>query len=95
MNIWSLHDGSLVYTTTGTGGVNPNGLKWIDPINSLAIAFSRSKSVNILNYSLADLNKNLPLAVVRCALMKKGVRGKNNYCLVRYSGFKLFWCKQV
>ncbi|KAL1506224.1 hypothetical protein ABEB36_005622 [Hypothenemus hampei] len=78
VNIWSLYDGSLVYTLTGTGGVDSNGLKWIEPLNSLAIAFSRSKEINLLNYSVEDLEKNLPLAAVRCALMKKGVRGMKN-----------------
>lgn len=76
MNIWSLSDGSLVYTTTGTGGVNTNGLKWIEGVDSLAIAFSRSKSINLLSYGVEDLKQNLPLATVRCALMKKGVRGE-------------------
>ncbi|CAG9773088.1 unnamed protein product [Ceutorhynchus assimilis] len=78
VNIWSLSDGSLVYTTTGTGGVNTNGLKWIKPLNSLAIAFSRSKTFSILKYDLEDLKNNLPLAAMRCALLKKGIRGIKN-----------------
>ncbi|KAJ8965419.1 hypothetical protein NQ314_004172 [Rhamnusium bicolor] len=75
VNIWSLHDGSLVQTLTGGGGVNSNGMFWINTINSLAIAFSRSKSICVLEYTTLDLLDNLPLAAVRSALIKKGVRG--------------------
>ncbi|XP_074033510.1 probable E3 ubiquitin-protein ligase HERC1 isoform X2 [Leptinotarsa decemlineata] len=73
VNIWSLHDGCLVHTSTGSGGVNSNGMYWLN--DSLVIAFSKSKSVCILDYSKEDLSKNLPLATVRCALLKKGIRG--------------------
>uniref|UniRef100_A0A6P7HCS2 Probable E3 ubiquitin-protein ligase HERC1 n=1 Tax=Diabrotica virgifera virgifera TaxID=50390 RepID=A0A6P7HCS2_DIAVI len=31
VNIWSLHDGSLVHTLTGNGGVYSNGMCWLDP----------------------------------------------------------------
>ncbi|XP_050515460.1 probable E3 ubiquitin-protein ligase HERC1 isoform X1 [Diabrotica virgifera virgifera] len=75
VNIWSLHDGSLVHTLTGNGGVYSNGMCWLDPNHYLSVAFSRSKTFYILNYSSQDLMKNLPLASVRCTLMKKGVRG--------------------
>ncbi|XP_050295909.1 probable E3 ubiquitin-protein ligase HERC1 isoform X2 [Anthonomus grandis grandis] len=78
VNIWSLHDGTLIYTCTGPGGVNTNGLKWIDFNGQLAVAFSRSKAVHLILYTVDDLTKNLPLATVRCALLKKGVRGIKN-----------------
>lgn len=43
--------------------------------NALVIAFSRSKDVSIVDYSLEDLTKNLPLAAARRALMRKGIWG--------------------
>ncbi|XP_030752542.1 probable E3 ubiquitin-protein ligase HERC1 [Sitophilus oryzae] len=75
VNVWSLTNGNLVYTTTGSGGVNTNGLQWIDDNDALAVAFSRSISVTVVPYSVEDLKVNLPLATVRCSLLKKGVRG--------------------
>nr|CAH7744976.1 unnamed protein product [Callosobruchus chinensis] len=75
VNIWSLHDGALVHTITGTGGVNANGMVWLNLKDMLAIAFSRSKSVCLVEYGTKDLAKDLPLASVRCALMRKGVKG--------------------
>lgn len=74
VNIWSLHDGSLVQTITGSGGINACGICWLSTFNALAIAFSRSKSICVLNYTIKDLSKNLPLAAVRCSLIKKGIR---------------------
>ncbi|XP_019763936.2 probable E3 ubiquitin-protein ligase HERC1 isoform X1 [Dendroctonus ponderosae] len=84
VNIWSLFNGTLLYTTTGTGGVNRNGLKWLSSTSSLAIAFSRSKTIQMLRYGREELTDNLPLAVVRCALMKKGVRGIKNSPFFKY-----------
>nr|CAI5839109.1 unnamed protein product [Callosobruchus analis] len=75
VNIWSLHDGTLVRTITGTGGVNANGMIWLNVNDMLAIAFSRSKSACLVEYGTKDLTKDLPIASVRCALMKKGVKG--------------------
>lgn len=79
VNIWSLIDGSLLYTTKGSGGVNSNGMLWLNVNNLLSIAFSRSKSICLLSYGYDDLKKNLPLAAVRTALIKKGI-----YILVQY-----------
>ncbi|KAG5885881.1 hypothetical protein JTB14_019144 [Gonioctena quinquepunctata] len=76
VNIWSLHDGSLVHTSTGTGGITSNGMCWVN--NSLSVAFLRSKSICMLDYSKDELLKNLPLAAVRCTLMKKGIKGLNS-----------------
>lgn len=42
VNIWSLHDGSLLHTNTGSGGVQ--SLCWIDNV-ALAICFTRSKVI--------------------------------------------------
>ncbi|XP_057655201.1 probable E3 ubiquitin-protein ligase HERC1 isoform X1 [Diorhabda carinulata] len=75
VNIWSLHDGSLVHTTTGNGGITSNGMSWLNLNDHLSIAFSRSKTIHLLSYSTQDLLKNLPLAAVRCTLIKKGIRG--------------------
>jgi len=47
VNIWSLLDGSLLHTHTGTGGVQ--SLCWVDNV-ALAICFSRSK-VSFWKYS--------------------------------------------
>lgn len=74
VNIWSLHDGSLVQTITGSGGINPCGICWLNTFNDLTIAFSRSKSICVVKYSLKDLSNNLPLAAVRCSLIRKGIR---------------------
>ncbi|KAJ8960520.1 hypothetical protein NQ318_013805 [Aromia moschata] len=87
VNVWSLHDGSLVYTATSNGGVNANGMAWMNAANALAVAFSRSKSVCVLDYGTRDLAENLPLAAVRCALVKKGIRGLKNAPF-----FKAFVC---
>ncbi|XP_076258464.1 putative E3 ubiquitin-protein ligase HERC1 isoform X2 [Rhynchophorus ferrugineus] len=75
VNIWSLCNGNLLYTTTGSGGVNANGLKWIDNVDYLVIAFSMTKCITVLPYSLEDMKENTPLAMVRCSLLKKGIRG--------------------
>ncbi|XP_018567016.1 probable E3 ubiquitin-protein ligase HERC1 [Anoplophora glabripennis] len=74
VNIWSLHDGSLVQTVAGSGGINASGMCWLSTSNALAIGFSRSKSICVLNCSVQDLSKNLPLAAVRCSLIRKGIR---------------------
>lgn len=76
VNIWSLSNGLLVHTATGTGGVNRNSLKWLPGTSRLAMAFSRSTTVRVLRYGREELALNLPLAVARCTLMKKGVRGR-------------------
>lgn len=77
VNIWSLHDGSLIYTTTGSGGVDTNGLTWLND-RLLALAFSRSNAINMLEYSLKKYLETKALTTARCALLKAGVRGLNS-----------------
>lgn len=76
VNIWSLHDGSLVYTTTGSGGVDTNGLVWLND-RLLALAYSRSNSISVLEYGLKNYLDTKALTTARCALLKAGVRGLN------------------
>lgn len=76
VNIWSLHDGSLVCTTTGTGGVDHNGLVWTCD-SLLAVAFSRFNCVYLLDYGLKDYLKSKSLTAARSALLKRGIRGLN------------------
>lgn len=76
VNVWSLHDGSLAHTTTGSGGVDTNGLTWVDD-RLLALAFSRSNSISVLEYGPKNYYKTKALATARCALLKSGVRGLN------------------
>jgi E3 ubiquitin-protein ligase HERC1 len=74
VNIWSLQDGSLVQTVVGSGGVNSNGLFWCSS-ECLAVAFSRSKAVGVVEFSVNSLSKNLSLTSARCALIKNGIKG--------------------
>lgn len=76
VNIWSLHDGSLIYTTTGNGGIEHNGLVWISDC-LLAIAFSRFNCINVLECGLSNYMKTKALTTARCALLKNGIRGLN------------------
>lgn len=48
---------------------------WLNVNNYLLIAFARTKTICVLSYSAQDLIKNLPLAGVRCTLIKKGIKG--------------------
>ncbi|KRT81776.1 Regulator of chromosome condensation repeat containing protein, partial [Oryctes borbonicus] len=73
-NVWSLHDGSLVNTVTGSGGIDVNGLCWVHE-DTLALGFTRSKSVQLLFYAVADLIHNRTLTTARFSLLKKGIRG--------------------
>lgn len=73
LNIWSLHNGSLVYTFVGNGGVNSGGMAWCQ--NNLTVAFSRCKSLNVLEYSEENLVEKSALTSGRCALMRKGIKG--------------------
>lgn len=49
VNIWSLFDGSLLNTHTGSGGVDD--LCWMEDQLGLAVCFARSK-VNITIFSI-------------------------------------------
>ncbi|XP_018324237.1 probable E3 ubiquitin-protein ligase HERC1 isoform X2 [Agrilus planipennis] len=74
VNIWSLHDGSLLKTITGSGGVKYDGLTWINDY-SLGIAFSRSKAIIILKYGPEQYKEGMALATARTTLLQKGIRG--------------------
>ncbi|KAF5301595.1 hypothetical protein FQR65_LT08900 [Abscondita terminalis] len=74
VNIWSLHDGSLILTNTGCGGVDCNALTWLDEY-SIAIAYSRSRFINVLECNMLEITINRPLTTARTALVKKGIIG--------------------
>lgn len=82
VNVWSLHDGSLVHTVTGNGGVDVSGLVWTERY-SLAMAFSRSNCINVLEYGLNEYEKNKSFVTARSALIKKGLTGLNGAPLFR------------
>ncbi|CAH1979985.1 unnamed protein product [Acanthoscelides obtectus] len=77
VNIWSLHDASLVHTIKGSGGVNSNGMVWLNVNDALAIPFCRTKSICLAVYGTKDMARDLPLASVRCTLLRKGMKGSN------------------
>lgn len=55
MNIWSLQDGSLLQTNTGTGGVH--SLTWLGE-TGLAVCFGRSKVMpvySVIYFLVGDL----------------------------------------
>lgn len=68
LNMWSLLDGCVIQTHTGSGGVQ--SLAWMSSIG-LAVAFARSKDISIIRCSRAS--SILPIA--RHNLMKRGVFG--------------------
>ncbi|KAK9884642.1 hypothetical protein WA026_007479 [Henosepilachna vigintioctopunctata] len=76
VNIWSLHNGTLVHSVTGSGGINNSGLDWIG--DKLVMAFSRTKSISVLDYSLDHLKNTCALSTARCALLKRGIKGFKN-----------------
>lgn len=76
VNIWSLQDGTLLQTTTGSGGTDVDGLAWLD--NSLAVCFSRSKLIKVIHYTMEHYKNNRSFATARCALIKRGVHGLKN-----------------
>lgn len=82
VSIWSLNDGNLVYTVHGNGGVDVNGLTWINN-NLLAITFTRSKTINILQYNLKHYIESSPLIVARKSLAKKGIQSLNTATFFR------------
>nr|XP_022910583.1 probable E3 ubiquitin-protein ligase HERC1 [Onthophagus taurus] len=77
MNIWSLHDGSLVQTITGSGGIDRNGLCWCGE-DLIGLGFTRSKTVQILKYSIHNFMENKSVTTARCTLLKKGIKGLKN-----------------
>ncbi|KAL3277276.1 hypothetical protein HHI36_012626 [Cryptolaemus montrouzieri] len=76
VNIWSMHNGTLVHSATGSGGVNSYGLVWID--EKLIMAFSRTISISVLEFSLNHLRSTCALSTARCALMKHGIKSLKN-----------------
>lgn len=57
VNIWSLFDGSLLNTHTGSGGVDD--LCWMDDQLGLAVCFSRSKVTGFISYIQQTVNNFL------------------------------------
>ncbi|XP_045467504.1 probable E3 ubiquitin-protein ligase HERC1 isoform X2 [Harmonia axyridis] len=76
VNIWSMHNGTLVYSCLGKGGLNPKGIRWYG--NKLMSTFSRSEYVHITDFTMEHLKKISALSAARCALMKRGIRNFNN-----------------
>ncbi|XP_044756783.1 probable E3 ubiquitin-protein ligase HERC1 [Coccinella septempunctata] len=76
VNIWSMHNGTLVHSALGSGGVNLKGLQWIG--DKLLMSFSRTKSISITDFSYEHLKTISALSTARCALMKKGIRNFKN-----------------
>ncbi|KAF5282986.1 hypothetical protein FQA39_LY04857 [Lamprigera yunnana] len=74
VNIWSLHDGSLLLTNTAEGGVDENALVWLDDY-LVAIAYSRSKNITILDCNIHEISKNQALTTATSALLRKGIGG--------------------
>lgn len=73
VNIWSLYDGTLLQTSTNTGGTDVNGLTWMG--NNLAICFTRSKIIKVLHYDVECYQNNKSFTAARCFLTKKGIHG--------------------
>uniref|UniRef100_T1JES7 HECT-type E3 ubiquitin transferase n=1 Tax=Strigamia maritima TaxID=126957 RepID=T1JES7_STRMM len=72
LNIWSIKDGSVLQTVTGNGSVQ--SLAWVGE-NGLAVCFSRSKDIAVLNYTMDHFHKNSVLAGCRTMLMSQGIAG--------------------
>ncbi|XP_076465936.1 putative E3 ubiquitin-protein ligase HERC1 isoform X3 [Babylonia areolata] len=72
LNIWSLQDGCLLQTYTGTGSVR--GLSWFCD-RTIASCFSRSKDVVLVNYSPDMFFKNRVMAIARKHLKQQGIVG--------------------
>ncbi|XP_069694063.1 probable E3 ubiquitin-protein ligase HERC1 isoform X1 [Periplaneta americana] len=75
VNIWSLQDGSLLQTNTGTGGVH--SLSWLGE-SGLAACFGRSKDVRITHFGMTEMAKTRVLAGARASLLRQGVTGLHN-----------------
>lgn len=82
VNIWSLSDGNLTYTLHGNGGVDVNGITWINT-DLLSITFTRSKTISILEYNMKHYVENRPLIAARSLLLKKGVQSLRNASFFR------------
>lgn len=54
VNIWSLFDGSLLNTHTGSGGVDD--LCWMEDQLGLAVCFARSKVIITIYYYQVNFN---------------------------------------
>ncbi|PVD19395.1 hypothetical protein C0Q70_19883 [Pomacea canaliculata] len=72
LNVWSLQDGCLLQTYTGTGSVR--SLTWYCD-RTMAACFSRSKDVILLSYSPDMFNKNRVMAIARKHLKQQGIVG--------------------
>uniref|UniRef100_T1HDJ6 Uncharacterized protein n=1 Tax=Rhodnius prolixus TaxID=13249 RepID=T1HDJ6_RHOPR len=73
LNLWSIQEGCVIQTHTGTGGVQ--SMTFINP-HGLAVAFNRSKDVMLIKYNSGSLIGGRPiLAVCRHNLLRRGVIG--------------------
>nr|CAD7425857.1 unnamed protein product [Timema monikensis] len=72
VNIWSLQDGVLLQTVTGSGGVH--SLSWLGD-SGLVICFGRSKNVHVAHYTYKKMKQDHLLAAARTSLMRQGVQG--------------------
>ncbi|VVC31643.1 Hypothetical protein CINCED_3A017272 [Cinara cedri] len=71
VNIWSLFDGSLLNTHTGSGGVDD--LCWMEDQLGLAVCFARSKDVTVIQFSADNLMHNRFESNARSALYRRGL----------------------
>ncbi|XP_067667414.1 probable E3 ubiquitin-protein ligase HERC1 [Haliotis asinina] len=72
VNIWSLQDGCLLQTQTGSGMVK--SISWVAD-RSLTVCFSRSKDISNIHYTPELFTKNRVVAVARRALKLRGITG--------------------
>ncbi|XP_025408544.1 probable E3 ubiquitin-protein ligase HERC1 isoform X2 [Sipha flava] len=82
VNIWSLFDGSLLNTHTGPGGVDD--LCWMEDKLGLAVCFSRSKDVTVIQFSADNLMHNRFQSNARSALHRCGLHKVQYFCQFIY-----------
>nr|QHB15577.1 putative E3 ubiquitin-protein ligase HERC1 [Bemisia tabaci] len=70
--IWSLQDGTLLNTHTGSGGVQ--SLAWLADYG-LAACFARSKDINLVEFNTHNYHNDRVLAACRNALLKQDIYG--------------------
>ncbi|XP_071450243.1 probable E3 ubiquitin-protein ligase HERC1 [Hetaerina americana] len=80
VNIWSLQSGSLLQTVNGNGGVH--SLSWLGNAG-LAVCFSRSKDVWLVQYTMQTLLENHVLAACRNSLLSHSVVGLHQASCLR------------
>ncbi|XP_027837521.2 probable E3 ubiquitin-protein ligase HERC1 [Aphis gossypii] len=78
VNIWSLFDGSLLNTHTGSGGVDD--LCWMEDQLGLAVCFARSKDVTVIQFCADNLTHNRFESNARSALYRRGLNDVQYFC---------------